>query len=556
MSTTPTRFLSLAFMPLMLGLFFFAASLTPSLVPRSWLLQGALGGLVAGIGYLVGQSLRMLWGAVGLPGFYDQRARRLQYLLAIPLLAFVAIALWSNAGWQNGIRTRLEMPPTDDTQTLMMLGLATLIFAMTILIGSLIQWLFNLSRRRLYRIVPERTANVMAVVIVVTVVMVGLNRGVVGPGFKFADTMFEAAQNLTEPESEAPSLSWQAGSAESLISWERMGKPGRDHVRLGPKAEDVTAFTGRPALDPIRVYVGRRQDDDPVVRAEIALQELHRVGAFNRAALVIASPTGTGWLDAGSHDPLEYLMDGDVATVAVQYSHLTSPLALIFETNAGLEQAEATVGTVYDYWKTLPESQRPKLYIHGLSLGAWSSMHAVNVFRMLNDPIDGALWAGSPYPSNLWNQANANRNPGSPYVLPVVGDGNLVRFASQFRGPDEAEGQWGDTRIVFLQYASDAIVFFEPGSTLRKPAWMQEPPAPDVSPDLTFTYFVTQFQNALDMAIATSVPMGYGHNYSADDYIDAWVEVLGVEDWSASDVARLKEHCGGPWGFGCNHATE
>ena len=40
------RLLHVSLFPLCLGLAFFAASLTPSLIPRGWLVQGVLGGLV------------------------------------------------------------------------------------------------------------------------------------------------------------------------------------------------------------------------------------------------------------------------------------------------------------------------------------------------------------------------------------------------------------------------------------------------------------------------------------------------------------------------------
>ena len=60
-----------------------------------------------------------------------------------------------------------------------------------------------------------------------------------------------------------------------------------------------------------------------------------------RKILIVALPTGTGWLDPGAVDTVEYMHGGDIATIAVQYSYLQSPLALILETNSGLDQAEA-----------------------------------------------------------------------------------------------------------------------------------------------------------------------------------------------------------------------
>ena len=52
---------------------------------------------------------------------------------------------------------------------------------------------------------------------------------------------------------------------------------------------------------------------------------------------------------------------GDIATVAVQYSYLQSPLALVLETRTGLNQATALLDVVHTYWRTLPEDRRPAL---------------------------------------------------------------------------------------------------------------------------------------------------------------------------------------------------
>lgn len=83
--------------------------------------------------------------------------------------------------------------------------------------------------------------------------------------------------------------------------------------------------------------MGRAQGDTAQQRAEIALTELERQGGFDRDVLIVAMPTGTGWLDPGALDTVEYMHGGNIATIAVQYSYLQSPLALILETRSGLE---------------------------------------------------------------------------------------------------------------------------------------------------------------------------------------------------------------------------
>ena len=293
----------------------------------------------------------------------------------------------------------------------------------------------------------------------------------------------------------------------------------------------------------MRIYVGLGNAETAKDRAELALAEMKRVGAFDRKVLVVSMPTGTGWLDPGGFQPFEYLHHGDTAMVAVQYSYLSSPLTLIFETQTGSDQAIALIDTVYDYWSSLPKANRPRLYLHGLSLGAWSSMASLDLSQMIGDPIQGALWAGPPFPSAVWQRVTARRNPESPYVLPVVGSGRLVRFSNQISMKTSAEQAWGPMRIFYLQYASDAIVFYEPSAAWHQPVWMREPPAFDVSPQLRWFPIVTMLQLALDMAIATSVPQGFGHNYTAKNYTDAWLAVTEPSGWTTESIGLLKAHC-------------
>lgn len=538
---------------MLLGLLFFAASLTPSLIPRGPEVQGILGGLVTALGYLIGQIVGLLWRAAEMPRLSGRPALGLTWIVAIAIVAFFLWVLGSSLTWQNDLRQKMELEPADALHLTKIVIFAILTFSAAFLLGRLVASLFRLIRAWFYRIMPPRRANVLGFIAVVLILFVVTRDGIIDRVVTGLDESYEAAQDLFQDAPPRPSDPRMTGSDASMIDWAGIGKPGRDFITSGPDAAAISAFTGRPALDPIRVYVGRANGETPQERAELALAELKRQNAFEREVLIIASPTGTGWMDPGSHDPVEYMHGGDIATVAAQYSYLQSPLALILETSTGLEQAMALQDAVHGYWKTLPNDARPRLYVHGLSLGAWSSMYATNLFRLMDDPIDGAFWAGPPFPSGFWNYIQNQRNPGSPWVLPEIGEGSLVRYASHTADASDAPSEWGEMRLAFLQYSSDPVVFYDPYSLWRAPPWMNDPPAEDMSEHLIFVPVVTQFQLALDMALSFGSPPGYGHAYYAQDYIGPWVQVTDPSGWRPEDTERLKAHCDNGFQAGCSN---
>jgi uncharacterized membrane protein len=101
-------------------------------------------------------------------------------------------------------------------------------------------------------------------------------------------------------------------------------------------------------------------------------------------------------------------------------------------------------------------------------------------------------------------------------------------------------------RVVYLQYASDPATFFDYRSLYREPDWMVPPRGPDVSQQLRWYPVVTLLQLTLDMLMATDAPIGYGHVYAPAHYIEAWIEVTDVRDWSQEQITRLKQHLSKP----------
>jgi uncharacterized membrane protein len=272
----------------------------------------------------------------------------------------------------------------------------------------------------------------------------------------------------------------------------------------------------------------------------MALEELKRVGAFQRSILVVATPTGTGWLDPSGVDTLEYLHHGDTAIVATQYPYLPSWMTLLVDADRPIESARTLFDQAYSYWKTLPQDHRPRLYLHGLSLGALGSEVSADLYTILEDPIHGAVWSGPPFPSSSWAKLTRERNPDSPSWLPKIRDGAMVRFTAQ-KNQLSKSTDWGPYRCVYVQYASDPMVFFSPDLLFQRPDWLIEERGPDVSPHLSWLPIITCLQVAFDLPMATDVPLGYGHNYSPASYIDAWTAVTEPAHWSSEDTQRLKE---------------
>ena len=86
---------------------------------------------------------------------------------------------------------------------------------------------------------------------------------------------------------------------------------------------------------------------------------------------------------------------------------------------------------------------------------------ADDLFALLDNPINGAFWAGPPFPSARWNEATAKRKPGSPHVAPEVGDGRLIRFASHFRDAGGPGIRRGAPREI-LQHRDRPSSFVKP----------------------------------------------------------------------------------------------
>ena len=203
---------------LLVGSLLFASALTPTLVPRDPLPQGALAGLCFFIGYAIGALVTWLWVYLGLPRI-DRRQTPTRYAAAVVSLAFVVAALWRSADWQNSVRHAVGMPPVDSFNPFIVCGIAAVTFAVLLVLARLAKGLAVVIDRPMRRYIPPRVAITLAVTLT-TVILWSLASDVLARAvFRLLDASYRQYDALLEPERPQPEEAQRTGSSASLISW-------------------------------------------------------------------------------------------------------------------------------------------------------------------------------------------------------------------------------------------------------------------------------------------------------------------------------------------------
>src|SRR3954447_24370534 len=526
------------------ALLFGCSSLTPSLLPRGWLVQGIIAGITAAIGYGVGVAVAWFVAELTESRMSAGVRRRAWQVLAVLGTALVVVMLILGARWQGQIHELMGLKPEAGYTSIGIVVVTLLVFALFVQIGRGIRALGRWLVRLLGRFLPRRVAPPLGVLVVSGLVLFLLN-GVLFQGLvNAANSAFSVKDDGTEKGAVEPTAPERSGSPASLIPWDELGLQGRNFVGTGPTPEELEAFSGRPALEPVRAYSGLASAEDVGDRAQLAVGDLQRAGGFDRSVLVVATTTGTGWVDPAASASLEYEFNGDTAMVAMQYSYLPSWLSFLVDQVKARDAGRALFDAVYGVWANLPADSRPKLYVFGESLGTFGGEAAFSGLADIVNRTSGVLWAGPPNFNALWRDIVADREPDSPEWLPVVDGGRTVRFADEAPDLGKPPGPWGEPRLVYLQNASDPIVWWSPHLILDRPDWLRGERGPDVSPSMVWLPFVTFWQVTADMAFSTGVPDGHGHSYRAD-YVNGWAAVAQPPGWTDADTARLRPVVGG-----------
>jgi uncharacterized membrane protein len=517
-----------------------AASLSPSLMPRAAVFQGVVTALVVWTAWLLLLLLAATLGKVVQVTVSD-RVRTWSGRVALAVSLVTCVVLWWQ--WPTYQRTGHELvglEPPGDASRMLVLVVAFALFGVLLLLSRSVVWAGHRVGRPLHRVMAARAATVVGSILVVVMVAAATDRWVASRVIEVVDTSFDSINNGTPQGATAPRVRTRSGSPGSLSPWDELGEQGRSFVAFGPDADEITAVTGRPAQEPIRVYAGRDTSEDLDELAQLAVAELDRTGAWERSVLAVAVPTGRGWVNPAVSRELEYLHGGDTAIVGMQYSYLPSPLAFFLDPHRAKAAGRALFDAVHERWAALPEPERPQLVVYGESLGSTGAQGAFDGLAALRERTDGALFIGPPDSNVLWRELVDRRDAGSPEVLPVYDSGDTARFASRPEDLQRPRARWSRPRVVFLQNASDPVVWWAPELAWQRPDWLREPRGRDVSPSVRWYPLVTFLQLSLDMAMANDVPEGHGHRYG--DFVRYWAAIVPpAPDWSDADTEGLVE---------------
>ena len=267
---------------------------------------------------------------------------------------------------------------------------------------------------------------------------------------------------------------------------------------------------------------------------------------------MVVPTTGTGWVDPIAARAIESMYNGDTAMVALQYSYLPSWISFLADTQTSTDSGKHLIDAVQARWASQPPDRRPKLALYGESLGSMAGQAAFGYLPDIEKMgFSSVLWVGLPNASQLWHALTVRRDPGTPEVQPRYDNGRTVRFSQGDDVTAVAAPPWQGTRVLFLQHASDPIVWWSPDLLFERPDWLREPPGRDRTASMRWYPIITFWQVGFDMTNASGMPAGHGHNYG-HSVLDGWVAVAPPDGWTPEDTERIRrslekvEAAGGP----------
>ena len=344
-----------------------------------------------------------------------------------------------------------------------------------------------------------------------------------------ADDVVEAA--YPDP----PSNPHVSAGPNSVIAFDAIGKEGRRFVLMALTPEEISAVMGEPAVAPVRVVAGFGSAATPQDRARIALAELERLGGFERSLIVVAAPTGVGYVNYSFAEAVEYLARGDCAIVVPQYALMPSALSLHLTGDGEVQQREILAG-LRDRIAALPADRRPRVVQFGESLGAEVALDvaATSTAELSALGVESGLYLGTPFRAALrvrWLDDPASVDPAG--ILGEVSQaGDIADLPAR-------------VRHVQVIHRDDPVTMFDPWMVVRAPRWMGPPDTrpPGVPretayrPVISFIITLMDLKNGMNSKPGEFVRVGHDYRIELAEGVHRTYRL----DATAEQLARIED---------------
>lgn len=517
------------------------AAIWPSLLPRPWWVTALNVAIGQAVGHFFAASA-----AFGLKNILHAAGKRPQDHLTPRLkrnahwiLGTITIVTMAKSVRNQGIQADLVGKSIDrgPAQAAIGLSLGTLGYGALLLLGEGVQFTASKLSQQLGRAVPMLVAWPVTIAAFILATAALSDRVVLRRFIHSASVRAQKINRSVFPGSIMPWEPERSGSPWSYERWTAVGAHGRRFLSGGPRARDITEvmeFTR--AREPIRIYAGLMSGRTVRGQVRRVLVEMERTGAFHRNTIVIQMPSGSGWVSEWMAAAPEFLTKGNCASVSLQYSILPSAFAYVVDKKAPIEAAQLLIRAVRNRLDSMPEDNRPKLYLGGESLGAYAHLDGYEDFADLLESCDGAVFTGPPSMTKLLG--NLEHDAGSLERAPVIDGGRHIRFATAAaHARHDAFGRsyehdWQRPRVLIAQHTSDPIVWWSSKLIYRRPTWMHEPTPSTLYADtfhaMSWAPLISFWQIGLDQINSLNVPGGHGHNYHEETFW-YWDSVLGSQ---------------------------
>src|SRR5690554_1101538 len=212
-----------SFIGLVFAGLFLLLSMTPSLLPHSWPIQGVLSGAALVTGYGVGVLLSAVYRYLELPEPATAQKIQIRRVVAAAFVVLLGWFIYRAAGWSQHV---IEIVGTtkDNAYSVKFAAVALLVGLSVLTIARQIRRFFRANMAFSLRKLPPKLAVPLGFVVGLILIDLIFSGLILRWLVMAANYSFSGLDTQTDPGVEQPSSSLRSGSTDSLVGWDSLGR--------------------------------------------------------------------------------------------------------------------------------------------------------------------------------------------------------------------------------------------------------------------------------------------------------------------------------------------